>query len=193
MPSRAVIARQSRKLPAPFIVIIFNLVKSLSKMKNTFKLSIFFIRYIKQILTAFYSGHSLIIGPWWCQNHDYALSFASGIVMVLTSPRAYNFNCAPQSSQYLYNIHFFSLFCRPWRARDSLDVWGPYDHYWSKCLEIDEGPNKNGLWNGFGHWVAFWEGHDGFQVYLTFCKLQFVVKLHTNNQTNILTSFWHCR
>ena len=24
--------------------------------------------------------------------------------MVLTSPRAYNFNCAPQSSQYLY-IH----------------------------------------------------------------------------------------
>ena len=28
-------------------------------MKHTFKLSIFFIRYIKQILTAFYSGHSL--------------------------------------------------------------------------------------------------------------------------------------
>ena len=37
-------------------------------------------------------------------NHDHALSFASGIVMVLTSPRAYNFNCAPQSSQYLYTI-----------------------------------------------------------------------------------------
>ena len=30
--------------------------------------------------------------------------FALGIVMVLTSPRAYNFNCAPQSSQYLYTI-----------------------------------------------------------------------------------------
>ena len=26
--------------------------------------------------------------------------------MVLTSPQAYNFNCAPQSSQYLYNIVF---------------------------------------------------------------------------------------
>ena len=24
--------------------------------------------------------------------------------MVLTSPRAYNFNCAPQSSQYLYTM-----------------------------------------------------------------------------------------
>ena len=41
----------------------------------------------------------------WCQNHDYALNFASGIVMVLTSPRAYKFNCAPQSSQYLYIIN----------------------------------------------------------------------------------------
>ena len=36
-----------------------------------------------------------MIGPRWCQNHDYALSFASGIVMVLTSPWAYNFHCAP--------------------------------------------------------------------------------------------------
>ena len=43
--------------------------------------------------------------------HTLAHTFASGIVMVLTSPRAYNFNCAPQSSQYLYilyilNTHF---------------------------------------------------------------------------------------
>ena len=34
----------------------------------------------------------------------------SGIVMVLTSPLAYNFNCAPQSSQYLYTVHLLFLF-----------------------------------------------------------------------------------
>ena len=49
-----------------------------------------------------------IVGAWIpVQFHDYALSrisFASGIVMILTSPRAYIFYCAPQSSQYLYII-----------------------------------------------------------------------------------------
>ena len=74
-------------------------------MKNTFKLSIFFHSVYKTNIDCFLFGAQFkIIGPWWCQNHDYALSFTSGIVMVLTSPRAYNFNCAPQSSQYLYNI-----------------------------------------------------------------------------------------
>ena len=34
---------------------------------------------------------------------------ASGIVMVLTSPWAYNFNCAPQSSQYLYTTYISCL------------------------------------------------------------------------------------
>ena len=32
-----------------------------------------------------------IIGPRWCQNHDHALIFALGVVMVLTLPWAYNF------------------------------------------------------------------------------------------------------
>ena len=45
-----------------------------------------------QILTAL-RGTVKIIGPRWCQNHDYAQSEAEGIVIVLTSPRAYNFNC----------------------------------------------------------------------------------------------------
>ena len=105
MLSRAVIARRSRKLPAPFIVIIFNLVKSLSKWKILSNLAFFFHSVYKTNIDCFLFGAQLkIIGPWWCQNHDYTLSFASGIVMVLTSPRAYNFNCAPQSSQYLYTI-----------------------------------------------------------------------------------------
>ena len=74
-------------------------------MKITFKLSIFFYSVYKTNIDCFLFGAQLkIIGPWWCQNHDYALSWASGIVMVLTSPRAYNFNYAPQSSQYLYII-----------------------------------------------------------------------------------------
>ena len=104
MPSRAVIARQSRKLPAPFIVIIFNLEKSLSKWKILWNLAFFHSVYKTNIDCFLFGAQLKIIGPWWCQNHDYALSFASGIVMVLTSPRAYNFNCAPQSSQYLYTI-----------------------------------------------------------------------------------------
>ena len=71
-------------------------------MKNTFKLSIFFHSVYKTNIDCFLFGAQFkIIGPRWCQNHDYTL--ASGIVMVLTSPQAYNFNYAPQSSQYLYN------------------------------------------------------------------------------------------
>ena len=72
-------------------------------MKDTFKRGIFFHSVYKTNIDCFLFGTQFkIIGPRWCQNHDYALSFASGIVMVLASPRAYNFNCAPQSSQYLY-------------------------------------------------------------------------------------------
>ena len=74
-------------------------------MKNTFKLSICFHSVYKTNIDCFLFGAQFkIIGPRWCQNHDHALSFTSGIVMVLTSPQAYNFNCAPQSSQYLYTI-----------------------------------------------------------------------------------------
>ena len=34
------------------------------------------------------------MGPRWCQNYDYAQSETEGIVMVLTSSRAHNLNCA---------------------------------------------------------------------------------------------------
>ena len=59
-----------------------------------------FIQLVKmlnsiQILTAL-RGTVKIIGPRWCQNHDYARSEAEGIVMVLTSPRAYNFKLCPE-------------------------------------------------------------------------------------------------
>ena len=50
--------------------------------------------YSIQILTAL-RGTVKIIGPKWCQNHNYARSEAEGIVMVLTSPRAYNFKLCP--------------------------------------------------------------------------------------------------
>ena len=84
--------------------MIINLVKSLSKWKILSNLAFFFHSVYKTYIDCFLFGAQFkIIGPRWCQNHDYALSFASGIVMV-TSPRAYNFNCAPQSSQYLYNM-----------------------------------------------------------------------------------------
>ena len=85
-------------------------------MKNTFKLSIFFFHsvYKTNIECFLFGAQFKIIGPRWCQNHDYALSFALGIVMVLTSPRAYNFNCAPQSSQYLYIMYtkYFIYRCK---------------------------------------------------------------------------------
>ena len=71
-------------------------------MKNTFKLKIFFSVYKTNIDCFLFGAQFKIIGPRWCQNHDYARSEAEGIVMVLTSPRAYN--CAPQSSEYLYTI-----------------------------------------------------------------------------------------
>ena len=48
-----------------------------------------------QILTAL-RGTVKVIRPRWCQNHDYAQSEAEGIVMVLTSPRAYNFKLYPK-------------------------------------------------------------------------------------------------
>ena len=48
-----------------------------------------------QILTAL-RGTVKIIGPRWCQNHDYARGEAEGIVMVLTSPRAYNLKLCPE-------------------------------------------------------------------------------------------------
>ena len=48
-----------------------------------------------QILTAL-RGTVKIIDPRWCQNHDYARSEAEGIVMDLTSPRAYNFKLCPE-------------------------------------------------------------------------------------------------
>ena len=122
---RAVITRQSQAADTVCIIIIINLVKSLSKWKILSNLSFFVIRYIKQILTAFYSGHSLkIIGPRWCQNHEYALSFASGIVMVLTSPRAYNFKCAPQSSQYLYNNSLWAKCTQLWPINPRLTKGG---------------------------------------------------------------------
>ena len=41
-------------------------------------------------------GTDEIIGRRWCQNHDHAQSKAEGIVMVLTSPRAYNFKLCPE-------------------------------------------------------------------------------------------------
>ena len=79
-------------------------------LPNSFGKALFWVRVHRDPpLTTNGSAESLdhlsvkIICPRWCQNHDYAHSFASGIVMVLTSPRAYNFNCAPQSCQYLYN------------------------------------------------------------------------------------------
>ena len=53
-----------------------------------------------QILTAL-RGTVKIIGPRWCQNHDYARSEAEGIVMVLTSPRAYNFKLCPDQGSKL--------------------------------------------------------------------------------------------
>ena len=57
-----------------------------------------------QILTAL-RGTVKIIGPRWCQNHDYARSKVEGIVMVLTSPRAYNLTVPRiKSSQYLFYI-----------------------------------------------------------------------------------------
>ena len=51
--------------------------------------------YTIQILTPS-RGTIKIIGPRWCQNHDYARREAEGIVMVLTSPRAYNFKLCPE-------------------------------------------------------------------------------------------------
>ena len=45
------------------------------------------------------------------QNHGYALSFASGIVMVWTSPWAYNFNYAPHSSHYFHGRKLHILKC----------------------------------------------------------------------------------
>ena len=64
-----------------------------------------FILYIKQILTVFLFEAQLKLEALGdVKAMDYALSFASGIVMVLTSPWAHNFNCAPQSRQYLYTM-----------------------------------------------------------------------------------------
>ena len=51
--------------------------------------------FVIQILTAL-RGTVKIIRPRWCQNHDYARSKAEGIVMVLTSPRTYNFKLCPE-------------------------------------------------------------------------------------------------
>ena len=86
------------------------MVKSLSKWKILSNLAFFFYSVYKTNIDCFLFGAQFkIIGPRWCQNHDYALSFASGIVMDLTSPRAYDFNCAPQSSQYLYTISFAKI------------------------------------------------------------------------------------
>ena len=106
--------RDNRKLPAPFALIIINLVKSLSKWKILSNLAFFFHSVYKTNIDCFLFGAQFkFIGPRWCQNHDYALSFASGIVMVLTSPRAYNFNCAPQSSQHLYTKTPYNLLLEP--------------------------------------------------------------------------------
>ena len=60
--------------------------------------------YSIQILTAL-RGRVKIIGPRWCQNHDYARSEAEGIVMVLTSLRAYNLNCAPNKKQSKFVLY----------------------------------------------------------------------------------------
>ena len=57
-----------------------------------------------KILTAL-RGTVKIIGPRWCQNHDYAWSEAECIVMVLTSPRAYNFNCASNKKQSIFVLY----------------------------------------------------------------------------------------
>ena len=62
MSSRGNYATIASCVPAPFALIMINLVKSLSKWKILSNLAFFFhsvYYYIKQILTAFYSGHSL--------------------------------------------------------------------------------------------------------------------------------------
>ena len=58
--------------------------------------------------------------------------------MVLTSPRAYNFNCAPQSSQYLYSTKIFihELFCilYPTLKMDMMSQHAFPEH---KCFTVD--------------------------------------------------------
>ena len=51
-------------------------------------------------------GTVKIIGPRWCQNHDYAQSEAEGIVMVMTSPRTYNFKLTVPRIKKTVNICF---------------------------------------------------------------------------------------
>ena len=59
-------------------------------------ISLYWLNDSIQILTAL-RGTVKIIGPRWCQNHDYAWSVAEGcIVMVLTSPN--------KGSRYLFYI-----------------------------------------------------------------------------------------
>ena len=87
---------QNSKLTSP----VKSLLWCAASHKCTFSHS---TKYIIQILTAL-RGTVKIIGPRWCQNHDYARSEAEGIVMVLTSPRAYNFKLCP-SKQSIFVLH----------------------------------------------------------------------------------------
>ena len=50
-------------------------------------------------------GTVKILGPRWCQNHEYARNEAESIVMVLTLPRAYNLNYAPNKKQSVFVLN----------------------------------------------------------------------------------------
>ena len=103
----AKIANWGRRLHFKIIMWLKIMPGNSVKMSNTFKpkqltICSFHLVYKTNIDCSLFGAQFKIIGPSRCQNHGYALSFASGIVMVLTSPWPYNFNSALQSSQYLY-------------------------------------------------------------------------------------------
>ena len=90
---------KNRELQPPFSFYDNHLVKFLSNwviLSNliNWQFCSFHFVYKTNIDCFLFGAQFKIIGPWWCQNHDYAVSFTSGIVMVLTSPWVNNFNCA---------------------------------------------------------------------------------------------------
>ena len=121
--------------------IIFNLVKILSKwiiLSLTILFLSFGIRNKHWLL--FIRAQFEIIGLGWCQNHNYTLSFARDIVMVLTLPWAYYFNCAPHSSQYLYTICAETI--RRYNNSPSTHDWQNSGHYYSINTSVKKGPNS---------------------------------------------------